>query len=96
MEFTPCTNHLTLTFFSKTARSMLTTTLHRYYKLPLISPGLIQLQGFRSAYKWGEEEFISEGIYNRTKESLKKSKIAVIKILFEFTRFFKLQNVVKN
>ena len=42
-----------------------------------------------------------KGLYLREfitglKKAFKKSKIAVIKILSEFTPFFKLQNVVKN
>ena len=35
-------------------------------------------------------------IYNRTKESLSNEQNSGDQILFEFTQFFKLQNVVKN
>ena len=68
-----------------------------YRKLPLIKHGLIQLgKDFTGAYKRGAY------IRGELKTRLKKKRfnityIAVLtKILFEWTRFFKLQNVVKN
>ena len=50
---------------------------------------------FRGAYKRGR--LYSGGLITRLKKCFKTSCIAVlIKILFEFDRFFELQNVVKS
>ena len=63
-----------------------------YRNLLLISPGLYNfVKGFREAYK------PRSVVYNCTKKSVANASYVtvLIKILFEFTPFFKLQNVVK-
>ena len=70
----------------------------QYSKLPIISHGFIQIfKEFLGRFIWvgggGELE-----AYNQTKKSVFKTRyIAVlIKILFEFNYFVKLQNILKS
>ena len=64
---------------------------HPYHKRLIISPGLCNfVRGFRRAYKPGKVT------YSCTKKVLQtRAALVLIEILFEFTRFFKLQNVAK-
>ena len=66
---------------------------HPYRKLLIISPGLCNfLRGVKRAFKLGKVTYICA----YTKKVLQTQAALVLsKILFEFTRFFKLQNVVK-
>ena len=66
---------------------------HPYCKLLIISPGLCNfVRGVKRAYKPGKVTYICAC----TKKVLQTQAALVLsKILFEFTRFFKLQNVVK-
>lgn len=66
---------------------------HPYRKLLIISPGLCNfLRGVKRAFKPGKVTYIC----TYTKKVLQTQAALVLsKILFEFTRFFKLQNVVK-
>lgn len=63
-------------------------------------PELIQLyKGFRRAYKKGECVCVlgGGGLITELKKRFKTSYITLlIEILFEFTGFFKLQNVIKS
>ena len=66
---------------------------HPYRKLLIISPRLCNfVRGVKRAYKPGKVTYICAC----TKKVLQTQAALVLsKILFEFTRFFKLQNVVK-
>ena len=66
---------------------------HPYRKLLIISPGLCNfLRGVKRAFKPGKVTYICAC----TKKVLQTQAALVLsKILFEFTSFFKLQNVVK-
>ena len=66
---------------------------HPYRKRLIISPGLCNfVRGFTRAYKPGKVTYSCEC----TKKVLQtQAALVLIKILFEFTRFLKLQNVIK-
>ena len=66
---------------------------HPYRKRLIISPGLCNfVRGFTRAYKPGKVTYSCEC----TKKVLQtQASLVLIKILFEFTRILKLQNVIK-